>query len=460
MSNENNFKNKYFRNLPSVGRIIENTELQAYPRPLALEAIKDVLNSYKKKIISTQSEDEIKNLDFSFENISHEVLALAIGYSQMSIRQGINATGDILADHLGRAPLGKSAIQALQNTARYTNLAGSKDRDFHLQRLLSILTGAESGLIVNNNTAGIMLILNTFAQDKEVIISRGELIESDGYRLPDIISKSRAKMVSVGATNKTHLKDYINAINENTAVLLKTRKSNYRIAGFAEEVPIQDLVELGKKHNIIVIDNLESGFIIDMAVYGFPDESSAFISIKKGASIVCLSGDKFFGGPQGGIILGKKEYISLMKKNILYRAFRPSKLVISAMEANLRLYLEPDRILKEIPILQFLFRSKQEIDSMTYSLKEKINCIDNIDIFDGYSKINSISIDSGRFPTKLISIKPVGISASSLAEKLSSRRVPVFVNIDGDKIVIDLRAVQIGELDHIATALLENLRHE
>lgn len=459
--NKSDFKSRYLRQLPAVGKILEYPEIQNIlsicPRPLLLEIVRNVLDSYKRQILSANTEDDIRNLDISYEKILNEISSSAFKNSQMNIRRVINATGDVLKYNLGRAPLSEVAQKAIQDVSRcYSILTG--DRDSHFQKLLNILTGGETGLVVNNNTAAVMLILNTLARDKEVIISRGELIECDGFRLPDIISTSGAKMVSVGATNKTHLKDYSKALSENTAAILKARKGNYRIAGFSEEVPIQDLIELGKKQNVPVIDDIGAGFLIDMTAYGFPGEPSAAMSVKYGADVICLSGDKLLGGPQAGIIFGKDEYISLMKSNPLYRAIRPDKLTIAALEATLRLYLEPDKILASIPILRFLSRTLEEIDSMTRdlvgSLTDKLENQAIISISDGYSRIDSISLPPERFPTKLISIKPELISSEELAMRLQSRQVPVFVIVNGDHIQIDLRSAQADEIYEIVSALI------
>ena len=460
-SKNTNFKSKYLRQIPSIGKILEHPKIQnilsTCPRPLLLETTRDVIDLYKKKILSANTEDDIKNLDISFDKILDEISLSASESSRMSFRRVINATGDLLNDNFGHAPLSEVVKEALQKV--FTGYSSLTTADNIQKKMLNILTGAKSSLVVNNNAAAIMLILNTLAKDKDVIISRGELIEDEGFRLPETILISGAKIASVGATNKTHLKDYSNAIKENTGAILKSRKGNYRIAGFSEEVTIQELIELGKKHNIPVIDNIGSGFLMDMTEYGFPSEPSAAMSVKYGADVVCLSGDKLLGGSQAGIIIASDEHISLMKKNPLYRAIKPGNLTIAILEATLRLYLEPVKILTTIPVLQFLTRTFEEIDSMTQyllnSLTGKIENQANIYVSNGYSMINSVSISPDHFPARLISIKPKQISAEELAMKLQSRSTPIFVIVNDDNIQIDLRSVQTNEINEIIESLIE-----
>lgn len=465
MKTSTDFKGKYLRQLPAVGKLMEHPKLlrmlEMCPRILLVKAIHDVLDAFKTSILTASSEEQINNLDLSFEGIVNEVFILATKNSRMSLRRAINATGDVLSHSLGRAPLNESAQKALQGVAgRYSTLAvdietgDHCDRDIHIQDLLSILTGAEAGLVLNNNASAIMLILNTVCNGKEVIVSRGQLIENDGFRLPDVIAKSGAKMMPIGTTNKTHLHDYHNAINENTGAILKVHKSSYRIVGFTEEVPIQELADLGRRFNIPIIDNI-GNCCLDLTQQGFPEEPSASLSIKSGADIVCFSGDKLLSGPQAGIVIGSRKYISMMKENSLYRILRASKLTIVALEASLRSYLDSDRILETNPVLRFLSRSLEEITLMTQSLagslNKKLSELAIVTIEDSYSRMESFL--SMSFPTRLISIKPVRISAKELGKRLRLLDLPVFVIVHEDCILIDLRSVWDDELDEIATAL-------
>ena len=379
----------------------------------------------------------------------------------MSLRRAINATGDVLNGNLGRAPLNEAAQKALQDVSSgYSTLAVENDRNVHIQHLLTRLTGAEAGLVVNNNAAAVMLILNTIADGKEVIVSRGQLIENDGFRLPDVVVRSGAKLVSVGATNKTRARDYRDAISEDTGAILKVHQSHYRIAGFSEDVPVQELAVIGKEHNIPVIDDIGSGCLIDLTQHGLPEEPPVFLSIRNGADIVCFSGDELLSGPQAGIVIGSEEYISRMKKNPLYRMLRADKLIIAALEATLRLYLDTDRILEVNPALRFLSRPLEEIESMSRSLVDSVSGLSHlavIGIEDGYSRVDSISADPKRFPTKLISIKPTKMSPAELNKRLQSRPVPVFAMVREDRLLMDLRCVRRDETNEIASALTAEL---
>ncbi len=459
------FRGKYLRRLPAVGKLIEHPKLKAIsetcPRVLLSDAIREILEGYKAEILNASDEERIRNLDLSIQGIVVEVSSLAAQKARMGLRRAINATGNVLPENLGRAPLNEAAQKALQDVARgYSTLAVEPgDRDAHVQSLLSILTGAESGLVLNNNAAAVMLILNTLADGKEVIVSRGQIIESDSFRLPEVMAKSGAIMVSVGATNKTHLRDYHNAISENTAAIMRVHKSNYRIAGFSQDVPLQELVELGREHNIVVIDDIGSGCLVDLTQHGLPEEPPAFLSIRNGADIVCFSGDKLLSGPQAGIVMGGEEYISMMRRNPLYRVLRVDKLTMAALEATLRLYLDTDRILELTPAFRLLARALEEIEAMTKSLidslTERSGHLAVIEVQDGYSRVGIIYSAPEKFPTKLIFIKPREISVDELNKRLHSRELPIFGLVSDEQLVMDLRTVQEDELEEIVIGLAE-----
>lgn len=441
--------------------ILENM-MSVCPRVLLVEVINDVLNARKAQILKAENREQMESIELSTEKIIEDISGLAAEKSRMGLRYAINATGNILDINLGKAPLNEAAQKALQDVSRgYSTLETGVDRDSHIRHLLTLLTGAESGLVVNNNAAAVMLVINTIANGKEAIVSRGQLIENDGFRLPDVVARSGAKLISVGATNKTRLRDYSDAINEDTGAILKVNKSNYRIAGFSQDVPIRELAEIGKKHNIPVIDDIGGGCLIDLTQYGLPEESPAFLSIKDGADIVCFSGDEFLSGPQAGIIIGSKKCISMMRENPLYRMLRADKLILAALEATLRSYLDTDRVMKANPVLRFLSRSPEEIESMSKlllnSLCGDLTDLATIEMEDGYSHISSVSAELDRASTKMVSIKPARMSAIELRNRLRSRSVPIFTICDGDKILMDLRAVRQDEIGEIAMALMKIL---
>ena len=445
------FRGEYLRRLPAVGKLAEHPELkhlsETCPRVLLVKAIQEIVDAHKVRILSARDIEQIRDLDLSVDHIIKAVSALATEKARMNLRRAINATGDVLNDGLGRAPLNEAAQRAIQDVARgYSTLAVNGDRNDHVQELLSILTEAESALVLNNNAAAVMLILNTIADGKEVIISRGQLIDNDGFRLPEIIAKSGARMVSVGATNKTHLRDYRDAISEDTGAILKVHKSNYRIAGFSQDVPIQELAEIGREHGIPVIDDIGSGCLVDLTQYSLPEEPTAFLSIRKGADIVCFSGDKLLSGPQAGIVVGREGNLSAMRKNPFYRVLRADKLALAALEATLRSYLDTDRILELNPALRLLSRPIADIESMTRSLmnslSEKISHLAVVEMVD-------------KFPTKMLSIKPTEVSVADLDRRLRSRALPIFTLTCGEEIIINLRTVWEDEMSEISRALTE-----
>ena len=467
---DSDFKGKYLRRLPSVGKLIEHPDLkhilETCPRVLMIEAIYDVIEARKTRILTAEDEDQIRDMDLSFAGIVNAVSILAAEKARMGLRRAINATGDVLSASLGRAPLNEAARSALQDVSSgYSTLAVDTetgecgDRNAHVQRLLSKLTGAEAGLVLNNNAAAVMLILNTIADGKEVVVSRGQLIENDGFRLPGIIVRSGAKMVPVGTTNRTRARDYRSAITEHTGAILKVHKSNYRIVGFSEDVSIRELAAIGKEHNVPVIDDIGGGCLIDLTQHGLPEEPPAFLSIRDGADIVCFSGDELLSGPQAGVVIGGEKYISMMKKNPLYRTLRAGKLTMAALEATLRTYLDTDRILEVNPALRLLSRSLEEIESVSRSLADslagQIGNLAVVAVKDGYSRISSISADARRFPTRLISIKPMRVSVDKLNERLRSRLVPIFAIVREEQLLVDLRTAQNSEVDEILIALVE-----
>lgn len=288
----------------------------------------------------------------------------------------------------------------------------------HLTSTIKRLTGAEDVLVVNNNAAAVLLVLSTMAKGGEAIVSRGELVEVGGsFRIPSIMALSGAELVEVGSTNKTHLKDYKEAITEDTNVLMKVHTSNYRIMGFTESVSIEELVNLGKKYKLPVIEDLGSGVFIDLSKYGLSYEPTVLDSIRQGADVVTFSGDKMLGGPQAGIIVGKKEYIEKMKKNQLTRALRVDKLTICALEATLRMYLDETKAIENIPTLKMLTYKIEELEVKANKLFEKITALNlnaNINIEDGFSQVGGGSMPLETISTKVISITPEHMNVSSL----------------------------------------------
>ncbi|MDP1758668.1 MAG: L-seryl-tRNA(Sec) selenium transferase, partial [Thermodesulfovibrionales bacterium] len=328
-------KQELLKELPSVDEILKSNDgvkwCRAYPRKYVLQAIRDVIDMRRKEIM------EASSTDVSIEGMTGDIGMKIEKLSAFSLKPVINATGIVIHTNLGRSVLSEKILDNVKKIAEnYSNLeynleAGRRGKRYaHITRILREITGAEDALIVNNNAAAVLLCLSALAKGKEVIVSRGELVEIGGsFRVPDIMSLSGAVLREVGTTNKTHLHDYKNAINESTALILKVHQSNYRISGFTEEVPVADLKKLSEKYHIPVMYDLGSGCMIDLKPYGIHSEPSVQEIVKSGVDVVTFSGDKLLGGPQGGVIVGRKEYIEKLQKNPLTRAIRIDKLTLA-----------------------------------------------------------------------------------------------------------------------------------
>ena len=453
--------------LPSVDEVLGDKRiidaLNEYPRSLVLESVRQIIDIKRKEIINL-NEDSKEKLNIRFDNIIENSLnKIRINYS-LSLKKVINATGTVIHTNLGRSLLSETIKEELWNSAsRYSNLEYNLEkgergsRYSHLTETIKRLTKAEDVLVVNNNAAAVLLVLNTLAKDKEAIVSRGELVEVGGsFRIPSIMELSGAKLVEVGATNKTHLKDYENAITEDTKVLMKVHTSNYRILGFTQNIEIDELSQLGKKHNIPVIEDLGSGVFIDLSKYGLSYEPTVLDSINQGADIVTFSGDKMLGGPQAGIIVGKKEYIEKMKKNQLTRALRVDKLTICALEATLRMYLDEEKAIKNIPTLRMLTYKIEELQEKADILLNKIKTLNldgNINVEDGFSQVGGGSMPLETIKTKVISITPNNMNVSVLEKILRLSESHIVARVYDNKYVLDVRTIFEDEYDIIVNEL-------
>jgi L-seryl-tRNA(Ser) seleniumtransferase len=377
-----------------------------------------------------------------------EMIASAVREStRPSLRRVVNATGVVLHTNLGRAPLADAAISAIAHVAEgFSNLeydieTGQRgSRYSHCVGLLRQLTGAEDALVVNNCAAAMVLSLNALAQRKEVLVSRGELVEIGGsFRIPDIMARSGARLVEVGTTNRTHDDDYRRAITPKTGAIVKVHRSNFSIEGFTAEVSVERLAFIAAEHGLPVIHDLGSGLLLPLDDYGLSGEPTASVAVAAGPTLVLMSGDKLLGGPQAGIILGSGAAIAKLRKNPFARAMRVDKLTLSALEATLRLYLEPERALKEVPILAMLTQSVEEIESRARSIATSLRS-HNVD-----SEIASTtaSVDGGAFPTASIPSRAVVLhsDATRTEEKLRHGEPAVIGRIADGKLLLDLRSV-------------------
>jgi L-seryl-tRNA(Ser) seleniumtransferase len=454
------------RTIPSVNEFLESPEISKltdlYPRQLVVDVIREVLENVRKSIIDKTNilEPTPQILTFLIQH------ALRDKFS--GIERAINATGIILHTGLGRAPLADAASKQLQEvskgfcTVEIEKHTGKRGIRYHTtEQLICMITGAEAALVVNNNAAAVLLTLDTLAREKEVVISRAHLVEIGGsFRMPDVMARSGAIMVEVGTTNKTYLKDYENAITENTGLILKVHQSNFKIVGFTETVALEDLVALGKTRDIPVMYDLGSGALIDLQKFGLPHEPTVQESMKAGADIVTFSTDKLLGGPQGGIVVGKKKWINLLEKNPLLRAFRVGKLTIAALEATLKLYLDEGRAAQQIPVLKMILASPDTIDERRIRLTSKISttakkCL-NITLINGFSGMGGGSLPGEEIPTKLVSLHSDKISVEEIAARLRENTPPIFARIEQDCVLLDMRTVYDEEVDVISCAL-ENI---
>ncbi len=460
-------KNEILCKLPSVDDLLKDGEIiqliKSVPRPVVLHSIRLSLQKYRNDILK-MSNDKLKDFQVNINALIEEIVIKSKEFIQMNLQTVINGTGVVLHTNLGRSLLSEDIKEQVWAVAsNYSNLefnlqSGKRgSRYSHVIDIIKFLTGAEDALVVNNNAAAVLLVLNSICQDKEVVVSRGQLVEIGGsFRVPDVMNQSGAKLVEIGTTNKTHLGDYENAIGEDTAALLKVHTSNYKIVGFSEEVDLTSLVNLGKEYDIPVIEDLGSGVLIDLTKYGMCYEPTVQKSIDLGVDIVSFSGDKLLGGPQAGIIIGRKKWIDKMKKNPLTRAFRIDKLTIAALEATLKLYLDEETMVRKIPTLRMLTESKESIDARAGHLYKILtdNMLGfNIEIKEDYSQVGGGSLPLEKLPTSVISITHDNIPTSRLEKKLRLNSPPIITRIQEDHLIIDVRTLMERDYTIIKKAL-------
>lgn len=459
-------KQKSLSEIPSVDELLKSPQgaqwLCAFPRKIVIQSIRTVLESVRVKILAGQTADIA--LDAIPACIETEIKKLS-SYSLLPL---INATGIVLHTNLGRAVLSEKALENISMIGRgYSNVeydleTGKRGKRYaHTRRLLRQITGAEDALIVNNNAAAVLLCLNTMAKNREVIVSRSELVEIGGsFRVPDVMTASSAVLREVGTTNKTHLHDYSNALNDNTALILKVHQSNYQIIGFTADVSIDELVMLGRKHQIPVMFDLGSGCLVDLKPYGIHSEPTVQEIIKAGVDLVSFSGDKLLGGPQGGIIIGKKKYIERIQKNPLARALRVDKLTIAAFEATLMAYMDPGGAMHTVPVLKMLFQSSDEIKQRARKIAsalKKASKTTDISVVQDMSKAGGGSLPDKEFQTFAVLIRPEVISVNELEKRLRHASPPVVARIREDALLIDARTVRVQDIKDLVRVVAASL---
>jgi L-seryl-tRNA(Ser) seleniumtransferase len=441
------------REIPSVDGLLKHTRcetlLARYNREYLIGKCREIVDELRAELRQGKGHPDDLKEEAILVRVENRIRADSVpGHVRV-----INATGTILHTNLGRALLPQAAIDAMAAVAGYPinleyDLAAGKRgrREETIQRLLVELTGAEGATVVNNNAAAVLLGLNTFAQGKEVIVSRGELIEIGGaFRIPEVMAKSGAILKEVGSTNRTHPADYENAIGEKTALLLKVHASNYKVVGFTSEVTLDHLVAIGKKHKLPVMEDLGSGALIDLSRYGLPKEPLVSERIRAGADVVTFSGDKILGGPQAGLMVGRREWIERINKNHLQRALRCGKLTLAALEATLRLYRQAPDITQAIPTLRAFTRHLDDIREFGEAVLPKLQAAlgegFRLMLEESTSQIGSGALPTEELPTVVIGVEHKNVGATRIAEQFRSASPPIIGRIKDGRFLLDLRTI-------------------
>jgi L-seryl-tRNA(Ser) seleniumtransferase len=440
------------RKLPKVDEMVHSLPDEV-PHRVKVAVCRGILDSLRSYIMSSP---EPNPESVQYANIKKQILMQLTSMLQPSLRPVVNATGVVVHTNLGRSLLPRELFKSMLDIAgRYSNLEydlekGTRgSRYSHVEDLLCDLTGAESALVVNNNAAAVLITLETLAKDREVIVSRGELVEIGGsFRIPDVMAKSGAILKEVGTTNRTHLKDYESAIEDQTALLLKVHQSNFQMVGFTTAVSITELAKLGAKFGIPVFEDLGSGNFIDFSRYGLMHEPTVQESLAAGADLVSFSGDKLLGGSQAGIIIGRKKFVDRIKKNPLNRAVRIDKLTLVALEGVLRFYQQPERAVKVIPTLNMLCLSRDELKSRARRLQRRLKTLKltevSIDTMDTISRVGGGALPLQQLKSFAVTLtsKNRAVSAARLESELRKNEPPVIVRIEENRILMDVRTIR------------------
>ncbi|WP_428559981.1 MAG: L-seryl-tRNA(Sec) selenium transferase [Solidesulfovibrio sp. DCME] len=461
-----------FRLLPSVDVILADlagaAALADLPRALLRDAVNDFLDGLRADIKAGRITDPAQLAPALVRSQCARFVAAA---TRPHFRRVLNATGVVVHTNLGRSLLAQPAIEAAALAcARYSNLefdlaTGQRgSRYSHVVDILRRLTGAEAALVVNNNAAAVLITLETLAKGREVVVSRGQLVEIGGsFRIPEVMAKSGAVLREVGATNRTHPRDYENAITENTALLLKVHTSNYRIVGFTREVSLAELVAIGRERGLPVMEDLGSGNLTDFTGLGLPGEPTVQRAIADGADIVTFSGDKVLGGPQAGIIVGKAAAIEAIRKNPLNRAVRIDKMTLAALEATLRLYLDPERARREVPTLAMMTASPaalaRKARNLAALLKKTLAGRCAVKTVPGASRVGGGAFPEHDLPTTLVSLTPLGQAPTpdTLRERLLTTDPPLIGRIEDGAFLLDPRTLLDDESRLVAAVLAQAL---
>ncbi|MEN8692371.1 MAG: L-seryl-tRNA(Sec) selenium transferase, partial [Desulfobacterales bacterium] len=464
--NLNHQQKEALRNLPAVDHVLEISKSDPFfkevPRSVLIRSIRSDLDNRRRQII----EQDPANIDELLADaaVVTGVKDLVRQAESLNLRETVNATGIVIHTNLGRSLLAETAIEHLSAVSRrYSNLEFDLDkgrrgsRYANVEDLICEISGAESAMAVNNCAGAVLLALETMAAGKKVIISRGELVEIGGsFRIPDVMVKSGGILCEVGTTNRTHLRDYENAVDDQTALLLKVHKSNYSVIGFSAEVSLKDLVALGQKHQVPVMEDLGSGTFIDFSRYGLLKEPTVQESVSAGVDIITFSGDKLLGGPQAGLVVGKKTCIDRIKKNPITRALRIDKLTLAALESTLRLYRDKEKAVQAIPTLRMMLQPIATLEEKAGRLKKMLESAGRsrltVASLDLVSRPGGGSLPLLELPSKGLGIAVDGLSANAIEKSLRLSSPPIIGRIEDDMYVVDMRTLQDDELEIIRSA--------
>jgi L-seryl-tRNA(Ser) seleniumtransferase len=467
-----NMQQQLLRRLPAVDRVLREDVLQALLVELPQEAVsaaaQEAVAALREELL-TQELVAAGRLEPA--SVAEVAARRCRELLSPSLRKVINASGTLLHTNLGRAPLAPQALDAMAEVAAgYSNLEydlveGVRGQRYtHIESLLTRLTGAEAALVVNNNSGAVLLALTALGCGREAVVSRGELVEIGGaFRIPDVMEAGGLKLREVGTSNRTHLRDYENAVNEETAILLKVHTSNYRIVGFTSDVPARELVPLAREKKLVLMEDLGSGLLIDLSRYGLEAEPTVPEVVSAGVDVVTFSGDKLLGGPQAGLIVGKKEYIDSLRKHPLARALRIDKLTLAALEATLRLYLKPGAAERELPVLRMFaadpLEQKQRCEKLCERLQqEQLSAV--IELVEDVSRVGGGAMPLTELPDWAIEIAPAHQDVVTLAKRLRDLRPAVVARIQNERLRVNLRAVFAEEEESLTQALIVALRAE
>ena len=461
-------RSELLRRLPKMdgllSRAMEDSRFSHKGRGLVADSLRACLEAARRDILAG------KAVDVGEEALLQQAAALLQSQETPSQRPIINGTGVILHTNLGRALLAQPAIQAAQTVAAgYSTLefdcsTGKRgDRYIHVENLLKELLGVEAALVVNNNAAAVLLALSAMARGREVIVSRGELVEIGGaFRVPEVMEQSGCILKEVGTTNKTHPGDYSGAIGENTAALMKVHTSNYRIVGFTEEVSVAEMAAIAHDRGLPLLYDLGSGAMLPLSPYGVQDEPTVQEGLGGGADVLCFSGDKLLGGPQAGILVGKAAYIEKMKHHPLLRALRVDKMTLAALEATLRLYRYPEEALGKIPFYQMLSQPLESLEARGKALLARLGEAADFraDLVESRAQIGAGSVPNETIPSRAVRLQLRSVTPEAFCHRLLQRPEPVAARIHKDTVLLDMRTVPDGALDALAEAVKACSRKE